>query len=242
MLRLLGLAVALVMAQPASAVVMKMQFEGSVASGLGEFGAPQSDLTGKPFTATFLYSTVISRHTFKYQDFVSGGPDSPFASVFGYQSPVIAAYVIINGTQLDLKTSGDSQIVTRDNPAPWMESISGFIHWDRPGDYEYLSLFVQTNPSAPNRLDQEFTGQVTSYVGNVNYLTAFNTQIRLNPIRVDVSLTDIPDPAIEPPPPIIGGVPEPSSWAFMIVGFGIVGAALRLPVTRGRNELSADRS
>ena len=33
-----------------------------------------------------------------------------------------------------------------------------------------------------------------------------------------------PEPRIDPPPPV---VPEPASWAMMIAGFGLVGAAMR---------------
>lgn len=34
-------------------------------------------------------------------------------------------------------------------------------------------------------------------------------------------------PVITPPPPPMGGIPEPTTWAMMIIGFGAVGSAMR---------------
>ena len=41
------------------------------------------------------------------------------------------------------------------------------------------------------------------------------------------SITDPAPPIVPPPPPPVGVVPEPATWAFMILGFGLIGAALR---------------
>lgn len=39
--------------------------------------------------------------------------------------------------------------------------------------------------------------------------------------------TNIPGAGIDPVPPVPGGVPEPASWAMMLIGFLAVGSALR---------------
>lgn len=36
-----------------------------------------------------------------------------------------------------------------------------------------------------------------------------------------------PAPPVTPPAPPVGVVPEPATWAFMILGFGLIGSALR---------------
>ena len=51
----------------------------------------------------------------------------------------------------------------------------------------------------------------------------------------------IPPPIVTtavPPPPATSAVPEPASWAMMLLGFGMIGAALRRKVRGGRQILA----
>ena len=62
----------------------------------------------------------------------------------------------------------------------------------------------------------------SSYDGLSNY--------NLGPITVDVTVQVTPGVVVIPP----GGVPEPATWAMMLLGFGLIGGTLRARSTETR--------
>ncbi|MHA6723269.1 PEPxxWA-CTERM sorting domain-containing protein [Sphingomonas sp. RS2018] len=98
---------------------------------------------------------------------------------------------------------------------------------------------------APTSTDARVSGnivylQMNAAVGRDRYTYQFTTDLMGNPIRMESSFYSLDGSwftahsgviALAPAPvvtaPTTGAVPEPTTWAMMIAGFGLIGGAMR---------------
>lgn len=88
-----------------------------------------------------------------------------------------------------------------------------------------LMLQTRTDANAP---DEVFIASYSSFANVLaNAPSSSNfTQIGINPAYEIVGFSSVTTTIVDPPPPV-GGVPEPSSWALLLLGFGSTGILLR---------------
>lgn len=220
----LGLAVA-----PAHAALVDLTWSGAATGndGLGLFGAPVF-LTRMGYTATYRFDTTVgfSANASNGSNQVEGGsffdPDRPI--------PLVSASITINGMTYAVdgdyyslyfrqSGAGASQLTTLvqreidGNPAPFGGEL--FQRVFRVGDFYGFPL------------DQ---GGVLAFDAADNpggHFSVFNRDGAGNLIGPTTDLSIIPDRLVIALAPGGGGIPEPTTWAIMISGFGLAGAALR---------------
>ena len=209
-------------AAPAATLVATWSgFVSSGADSVGAFGDIGTDLTGEPFTATFTYNTDGAA-IFNGGAALAGGVGvfAPFGQLDQYASPG-TALVTIAGTSVALE--GDY--------ASWL-IIS-------PDEFQLSSLVV---PGLPSRFTLQINGGSTSFPDSLEagfgpialcadlpsiYCGGFmrldeSTFLRLQGTTVALTVSApwyVGDNA--------GQVPEPSTWALLIGGFGAAGFCLR---------------
>lgn len=173
-----------------------------------------------PAGGTFTGSLVFD------QDLVPG-PGTGFVNVFFSNFPDIAQ--IPSATALNLPlgslpafTLGDAQVQFGFQEAGIQYNNGAF------NGLFYISDFTY----AGNPYELQIQGGSLSIVaivnGNPDFHSLVNGFVNLSP------LTNV-QPYTPPPPPPPPGLPEPATWATMLLGFGLVGAAFR----RSRRDLPA---
>lgn len=110
---------------------------------------------------------------------------------------------------------------------------SGFlaeIFWTNPNQYSVSGFFGAYNSSG-GLLDYfelnnngNFNGRTSGYYG-FSRATADIAYVRLS--NAYIGARDLRWVGPEINPPTVGGIPEPKVWAMMILGFGLIGTALR---------------
>lgn len=206
-------AAALAGAPAASAAILVATFTGtvndSVANDFGLFGG--GDLTGDAFVARYTFDTAKGDYS------TSGGYEhQEGGSLSGGFTPPVTATLTINGATQSFDGTYASGV--RDFPGDaYLQYFSG---------YRYSDATI-------------FSRHIVNLLANYGTPSIFST----------ISLTDVPISGIAffesgnritgdylstyldltgPGTLIVtGGVPEPATWALMISGFGIAGAALR---------------
>jgi len=217
-----------------AATYLKAVYTGSVTQLVdkdGRIGAPVDFVAnpGLKYTATYLFDldagwrTTVLGGPFPY-DQVLGG-----AAFFGF-TPLISAQVAINGFTIDFGANYVSQQETQ--PGRLINSATD----DFAGGLWSDTFFTVATTAAPALLTtpvsvdatdpQVFvnTAFICDFVGvpGNGYCSTMRFSFFGAPDHVTVSL----------------GVPEPATWAMLIVGFGAMGAALR----RGGSAASAMRA
>lgn len=203
-------ALGLAAASPAAAAIMLATYTGSVTSGLdyaNTFGLGQgASLANQAFTATFLYDTEAGLDNGEpgYYQERDGG------SAWGAASPILDSTLTINGIAYDVSgdlnakvvsSSGQSQHRAEGIVGGGFNSLFLYLNYVAPGD---LAIPVPTTGGS--------LGAGTYLLNNAGGFLANGTLL--------VSTLTI---AAAP----VAGVPEPASWALMILGFGSVGGLLR---------------
>jgi hypothetical protein len=192
----------------ASADIVTLTYTGVVGSGAdtsGYFGTAGANLTNDAFTATFVFNTNLPGAA-EYQFAAHGG------STYGIPSPAISATLTINGQTFNV----DPTIYADFQESP-ISSNLGFQAFAGVGpianDSVSLALNVSTSdPNAPEfgSLAAPFsytyvTGgdNLGHFIFGADNLSLFsNTVTQTNPASA---------------------VPEPSTWAMMILGFAGLG-------------------
>ncbi len=220
----LGIALSLVMVSATSAAQMVATYTGIVtifSDNFGEFGGV--DPTNQIFVATFVYETVNPSRTTSagVQDLVSGG----FGTVFN--SPLLAASLTVVGKTFDLNPNFGSASIFNASPH------YGLNHRAEQHDMvNRLSsdntLSINFEGIAPNySLDDPFHTTSTLADGGTysrGFLQLSSYDYQLNKTTRDLFVGLRPDSVNVSR---FSAVPEPSTWALMIAGFGLVGAGLR---------------
>ena len=220
----------LALAQPAAATLYNATYTGTLTGsnansydGTGIFGAPTTGLSGLPVKVVYtiddalpgavLFSGVFGGSI--YGSYVAGGTQ--------YNTPAlpVSATVTINGVTRAIVGSSQSIAQVQNNTY-----TNGFLHYVT-GDAGYVRLFVNTYPDQPYptgdfraplsydlpTYDQYDSGGGFSIYRNDATLYEFAYgQVMIRHVEIGLAPT---------------GVPEPASWALMIAGVAMAGAALR---------------
>lgn len=188
----------------------------------GVFGVSDpssSAYVGSSYTANFVYDTTLGTpsvsNSSTYNDFTGG-------TVFGTTSPVLSATVTVNSQTVSIVPPYSIAEISAQNTGSFSSQNHLAYLETNNGDAYFLNLskaFVDANNgSIPASLTQPFTA--SSGVGGTGefYLVNFivvdgsavfsvNTDIRATLDTITVS----------------SAVPEPSTWAMMILGFAGIG-------------------
>ena len=218
-------AISIACAQPAAAAPVTYTYTGKVdfgADDLGLFGTPGGSLNGAAFTAVFTRDDDLADPAYIYQ----GAIDSAVTNVDAFQA--VTAVLTINGVAFEIAgggfqyqyddgdfegfthraTAGGGFLELGGNTLGTFAPLSGFDYLAGPDYHTLGSLALASTPGFDFHGDFEFTMKGVEGRSFANFRP---TALAVNP---------------DPGGPI-GAVPEPTTWAMTIAGFGGVGWTLR---------------
>jgi hypothetical protein len=169
----------------------------------GYFGTAGSDLSNATFTATYVFDTNHIGSTPSSSAFITS------IRGFNLNTPAISASLAIEGQTLTFTGAGlyYSELLVQNLASGHFQSYAQ-VHSISGAD---LSNYIYTNdPNAPNNLTLLTTPFSYTLPGNENSTLFQYGADNLTLLSNTVTLT--------------AGVPEPSTWAMMILGFACVGA------------------
>jgi hypothetical protein len=181
----------------------------------------QDDTTA--FTATFVYDTKKGDPTgvTAIHDRRHGG------TATGFASPIVSSSFTINGTTTPITFFGDDLAEADVSGQHYFNDSDSFT---TPTESLIGTLYVFGDGAPEARLTSAFSGPVENGYGNT-YIHHRNTvtgafideaAFTLIPTSLTVSV-------------IKADVPEPSTWALTVLGFGLTGAELRRRNSRVAN-------
>lgn len=203
MFRNLAFAAVFAIAAPATAASFSNAYGGSISS----FGVPDTTTYGQVFTAP---GGTLSSWTFTTTDRSADGARFVVAAWGGTSISGGELYSVSTGaTAADAK--GTDHIYSGINLG--LTAGSNYI--------AYLTVAGATNPTSPVSV----SGSATSPLGG---LFVFKNSNGVDPIANPGGwYTGGWSPAHMEYTAVFGAVPEPASWAMLIAGFGLTGAAMR---------------
>lgn len=231
---------ALLAAWPAQAAEYIITYKGQVVSsfdGTGDFGVVGGTLDNLDFTAVFTL-TVPLPGAIAFDNGTTGQIQG--GAVFGAPSPISATLTINNVTQAFGGNYDAYATQVNDSGASSLDRIDHFAHHKFSGGGTSLDTTIRLGISSTINdfvLSSNYTDNLTytslpgdSFNGNfgISELTNFDTTVsrvaygQLRTTSVTIAAA-----------PIGGAVPEPATWALMIVGFGFVAGALRRQGSQG---------
>jgi hypothetical protein len=190
--------------EPASATIYEMSFQGTIASGIdnsGIFGTAGANLSGDSYVTTYLYDPSIGYVI--NPNYAYGGTDY---SSSNSPSPILSAAITINGTTYN-STAGSSTFFALIYAAS-NQIIADFCPSSSNSCPTHL-LNVGDNPAGPGAISLTMVGTYTlpANSGSYGVFVAASDSLSLNPISEQIA----------------AAVPEPSTWAMMILGFAGIG-------------------
>jgi hypothetical protein len=212
-----AIATLLLSAAAANATIMTATYSGLLKSGndyTGIFLPAGSNLAGQAYVATFIYDTS------KGTRFQTATSDSIFAA--GGANPVIDSFITINGTTMHVSGNYDGYLQTDKTYTTFHRAEDRSIV--NNVKYSNVIYFQPANLSASFSLDRSVTlSNFFPYFHNTGFFNFTSYQLPSNAIvqNVDGLFADSGTYTVT------GGVPEPTSWALLITGFGLTGAVLR---------------
>lgn len=211
------------LAEPASSAIKVITYKGTVATGTlrGFFGINQQiSVAGYSYVATYVLDTARGiRAPFFGGDRVEGGAD------LGVATPIISATFTLSGAAF---ANGVFSSSASDYGAHFTRADLGV-----QTDAEDSNSFLQFNALVPSPATIEGNMPLTNdndLVGFFGFFAPGSTPFTVNLMTGTfggpgtVQISDFVTP---------GGVPEPTNWAMMIAGFGLVGAMARRRRTAG---------
>lgn len=224
MLAALTLATAAMAATVAQAKVIQITIDGTVKRGAGNdpvFGVSNLDLADLDFVAVFRFDTSLGNHL-QSPTFESAFGGAPH----GVPSPSLGGKLTINGVTVFVPGAFSGTVSTANGGAfgSTIQNIS-----DRSSDEgrTHRTLYSEIRTTKPSSIgvsfDTPFTYQVDPQDRVVTYFE-FQTYVpdnERNPYRNAFGELSPRTVRLETV------VPEPATWAILICGFGLAGAALR---------------
>jgi hypothetical protein len=217
----------LALAGSASAAVMTITFAGTFSGDdfAGVIGVAGVHFDDTAFTASFTYDTSKG----SLSDFAGTAQYLQGGSAIGAEPAVTSALLTVGGHTTDLTQTfnGSAETYGPDYNVPFSSRVAGQFEENSTtsfsvGDtFGYLNFYLGGYGAAPARLDQAWQGAIDGYgslaAGTYDANGGGGPTIALNftPTFVQVRSLDAS-----------AAVPEPASWALMLVGvFGLGGAA-----------------
>jgi len=216
-------AAALGVAAQASATVYTITYTGAVTSGfLEDYGVSYTDITGQAYSATYVVDTDTVGAS------LNAGSTYSYINGFGSSAPVRGSFSVVGhtykaqdkfyGEQFEARSSGLSRLHS---------NVQGAGQSLLSGGTKFTDLYNTITSTVNELSDADVLTVPGSYVLDSNdtgvgffqiyheNLGFFEAVVNLDISGYTVTLGDS------------GPVPEASTWALMIAGFGGVGAALR---------------
>ena len=220
-------------ATTAHAHIVTATYSGVVANGYdttGVFGAANTDLTGAAFTAVYKVDSSVNSLTFNSPGSMSyriGGTN------YGFSSSPVSAVVTIHGVSAafgGLQTgeayrskvaSGGNELFHETYSASTVKGVS---------TQQFVETFVYSKSNGPVFAGPRSGGFLQDVVVDTS-TGAYSTLVQgvLTPTSLTIGV-------VQPQGPSVASVPEPATWALMLLGFGGLGAAMR---SRRRAALTA---
>ena len=183
-------------------------------------------------------------------------------AAIGFSAPVQASELVTNGgfetgdfTGWTLSGNTSFTSVDTDNPhsgtyaadlgpvgsqgtlSQWLNTVAGATYT--------ISFWLENDGGTPNSFQANFGGNpVLLSLGNSGAFNYFNFSFSATggsptllsfDFRQDPSYWHLDDVSVQGP---VGGVPEPATWAMMLLGFGTMGLALRRRGTKPLAQLA----
>jgi hypothetical protein len=188
-------------------------FSGAINGGNANVKAPFS---GNGFTQGMAFSG-----SFVFDNNLIPGPASGLQNVFDQSFPDIANIPAAAQFTLNFGPLTFTEADNDNNQIPFGIQFSNG-HFN---GFEFIHDFTFNANPYELRID----GSVLHVVAIVNGFPTFSNLINAHINIGDANVTgQAPfSPTVPPPPPPPPGVPEPASWALMILGFGAVGGLMR---------------
>jgi PEP-CTERM motif len=210
-----GLATSFGACATASATLIDVIYKGAVKNGvdgIGLFGVAGADLTGDAFVATFNMDTSKGNNlSTPTENLIEGG------AVYVVDSPMIAVTFEINGISHTI-SGGDNGTVQSFLGQPGVANQQTHYAYDATGNSVFLNVFDAASASVGNipftidvPLDFVFTssdlgqGEALFHSGNIG------TGLDLRPTELIYQYPSTDGGG--------GAVPEPSTWAMLLLGF-----------------------
>ena len=226
---LAGVAALGLSAASAQAALVDLTWSGTAAGndGLGLFGDPGA-LAAVAYTASYRFDTTVGfgQNNTNGSDQVEGGsffdPDQPI--------PLVSASLTINGITFD--ADGDYYSLYFRQSGEGASNISTLAQREidgnpQPFGGELFQRVFRLGNFYGRPLDQPGVFDFDAADNPGGHFSFFNRDAMGNLSGPNTDLAIIPDHLVIALAPTGGGVPEPTTWAIMICGFGLAGAALR---------------
>lgn len=212
-------AIVALFAQPAAAAVMQATFTGTIAQ-------PAGPLNGRAFTAIFRYDTSVGNLTLLDGIQIRSGGT-------GFGAPTPMQYIsmrIAGAPQFNLTVANHDDYASIGNYASAGNQFfgSGLMNVHAEYDFRdnsagYLEFAIfDIGGFTPTglTLDTPFAGPVSAAGTNQYSFGLSSNHVQVSSLSVGLVPTFV---TVEG----FNAVPEPASWAMMIVGFGLTGSAMR---------------
>jgi hypothetical protein len=197
----------------ASAAIMDVTYTGTVSYGidtLGVFGTAGANLAGSSWVATYTFDTSLG-HSYSSSNYneVYGG------SIYNNTSPVLSSMITINGVGQAVGGSYAGVVYGLNNGGFSKQYHTAEYH--SSGHTEYLENYItNTNGSLSASITTPFTYTVDANdTSNAYYYLTNGTGY--DSITASLATLTVSDH--------VAAVPEPSTWAMMLLGFAGVGFA-----------------
>lgn len=198
-------AAAFALAGQACAEVVDFTYQGTVVhgtDGAGLFGPANADLSGDLFTAFFSFDPARGGYQYSSPSAGSYGGDQSADT-----SPLLSASITINGVTRDMTTSWYGEIFGINTPDISLQYQEAEFQNGDFLDFEYYAYSdaIQAAVDLPQNLD------LTPYLRDGN--------LQIGDTAAEFGFNSVVE--------TVSGVPEPATWALMILGAGLIGLTAR---------------
>jgi hypothetical protein len=190
----------------------------------GLFGATGASYAGDPFSATLVFDSATAGAIYNpATGTLEGGSDINGSRSPGTPSPLVSASLTINGTSVSIGGGYSAQLVSTPGSSAGTASFTTYVQSGATsGNTELLKLeFSGANltgavPGFPIAINQNGSFTLVSGDGVLANQASqfFDNGETLTFVPASVTVTDQSS---------VAAVPEPSTWAMMLVGFGGLG-------------------